>query len=320
MTTSLTKRVRRFILFPASLATIGVGLGACALDSGSFNPASEASQSNFQDCDECPEMVVIPPGRFEMGFDGGEPERYEGPVQEISIEREFAVGRTEVTVGQYSAFVAATGYQAAEGCLAWDGVAATLIETGNWSDPGYGRPTHPEEPAVCLSWKDANAYVEWLADRTGQPYQLLSEAQWEYAADAGSTSVFPWGDDPSKACKFSNVFDLDAADAKDDAPITPVACRDGSAEVARVGSSQSNAFGLYDMVGNVWEWTADCYAMPRPALPANENPVVTQECDRRSVKGGSWITRIDRQRPTFRGRDAEQLVSQIFGFRVSKAM
>jgi formylglycine-generating enzyme required for sulfatase activity len=320
MTTSPAKRLRHNTLIPALLVAISIGVGAFALSSGFLKPALAASQLIFQDCDECPEMVVIPPGRFQMGFNGGEPERYEGPVQEITIEREFAAGRTEVTVAQYAAFTTATGYQAGRGCLAWDGVAATLVETANWADPGYGRPVHPDEPAVCLSWTDANAYVEWLAKKTGQPYQLLSEAQWEYAADSGSTSVFPWGDDPSAACKFANVFDLDAADAKAGSPIAPVSCRDGSAEVARVGSFQPNEFGLYDMVGNVWEWTADCYVMPRPAKPANESPVVTKECDRRSVKGGSWITRIDRQRPTFRGRDEEQLVSQIFGFRVGKAM
>lgn len=274
--------------------------------------------TRFRDCDDCPEMVVIAPGRFQMGFEGGEPERYEGPVRNVTIERRFAAGRTEITVAEYRTFVEASGYQAARGCNAWDGVTVTKLEDGRWEDPGYGRPVRSDEPAVCVDWTDAQAYVEWLATETGKPYRLLSEAEWEYAADAGSESSFPWGDDPEGVCEFANVFDLDAADSKNGMPISPVDCRDGWQSVAPVGSLSPNAFGLHDMVGNVWEWTADCYVMPIPATPADGTVVLSGECDRRSVKGGSWITRMSRQRPTFRGRDEESLASQIFGFRVAR--
>lgn len=300
-----------------------IELGAASLVCAALLSACAAAPEwtpgeRFSDCADCPEMVVIPTGSFAMGFDGGEPERYEGPVREITIARSFAAGRTEVTVAQYRRFVNATGYAAAVGCYAWDGKVARMNDAASWQDPGYGRELTPEEPAVCLDWTDVKAYVDWLAAKTGQPYRLLSEAEWEYAADAGSTAVFPWGDDPDAACAYANVYDLDAADAIDDSPLTPVNCRDGHAGIAPVGSYPPNKLGLQDMVGNVWEWTQDCYVMPAPAAPLDGSPVITENCDRRSVKGGSWITGIQRQRPTFRGRDPEDRVSLVFGFRVAR--
>jgi formylglycine-generating enzyme required for sulfatase activity len=262
-------------------------------------------------------MVVIPPGEFAMGFDGGEPERYEGPVRQVSIARTFAAGRTEITVAEFRRFVEATGHRAARGCYAWDGKVATLNEEANWQDPGYGRPPGPEEPVVCVDWRDAAAYTRWLASRTGKPYRLLTEAEWEYAANAGSAARFPWGEDPTLACRFANVFDQAGAAAAN-SPIAPVACNDGFPGVASVGSRQANAFGLHDMVGNAWEWVQDCYVMPYPDGPLDGSAVAASPCDRRGVKGGSWITEMERQRPTFRGRDPEDRVSQVFGFRVGR--
>ena len=300
------------LLRSLTLASL-VLLAGCSVQPG---PATAAGET-FRDCPDCPEMVVIPPGSFRMGFDGGEPERYEGPVRNVSIARPFAAGRTEVTVAEFRQFVAATGHEAARGCYAWDGKTPTMIEDGTWADPGYGRPVGEDEPAVCLDWRDASAYVTWLADRTGHPYRLLSEAEWEYAANAGSSAVFPWGSDGDQACRYANVFDLSGAKATE-AAIPPVNCDDGYASVAPVARFAPNAFGLYDMVGNAWEWVQDCYVMPYPPTPVDGSPVITDDCDRRGVKGGSWITELSRQRPTFRGRDPEDRVSQIFGLRVAR--
>lgn len=289
-------------------------LAGCAATSGD-DPAMAGR--TFRDCADCPEMVVVPPGRFMMGFDGGEPERYEGPVREVAIARPFAAGRTEVTVAQFRKFVAATGYRAARGCYAWDGKAPSLLPDADWADPGYGRPVGDEEPAICLDWRDATAYVAWLAAKTGQPYRLLTEAEWEYVAKAGSRATFPWGDDPAAGCRYANLYDESAARAIG-APIVPTPCDDGYAGVAPVGRFAPNAFGLHDMTGNAWEWVQDCYAMPYPPLPVDGTAQQTTGCDRRGVRGGSWITETSRQRPTFRGRDPEDRVSQIFGFRVAK--
>jgi formylglycine-generating enzyme required for sulfatase activity len=300
-----------------ALATAAVLLSTFVFTGCATAPPREAG-SRFRDCADCPEMVVIPSGSFAMGFEGGEPERYEGPVRQMNIARSFAAGLTEVTVGQFRDFVEATGYEAARGCYLWDGQNAELLEDGGWQNPGYGRPLRDEEPVVCVDWTDSKAYVDWLAEKTGKPYRLLSEAEFEYAADAGSTATYPWGENPEGACAVANVFDLDAADANPGSPLTPVNCRDGHATVADVGQYPPNAFGLHDMVGNVWEWTQDCYVMPAPAGPLDGSPVIVPDCDRRSVKGGSWVTGMARQRPTFRGRDPEDRVSNSFGLRVAR--
>jgi formylglycine-generating enzyme required for sulfatase activity len=161
------------------------------------------------------------------------------------------------------------------------------------------------------------AYVTWLAGKTGKPYRLLSEAEWEYAADAGSTATYPWGENPEEACRYGNVYDLSAA-KNNDSPLIPVNCDDGYPGIAPVGSYPPNAFGLQDMVGNIWEWAADCYRMPYPAEPVDGSALDVPDCDRRAVRSGSWITGVERQRPTFRGRDPIDRVSQVFGFRVAR--
>jgi len=296
----------------AQLALLALVTGCATTDQAQLEPGQR-----FSDCADCPEMVVIGPGSFAMGFDGGEPERYEGPVRTVTIDYSFALGLTEVTVAQYRDFVAETGYSAAQGCFAWDGVVAEMRDEANWQNPGYGRSLTDNEPVVCVDWVDVKAYVDWLADKTGQPYRLPSEAEWEYAADAGSTATYPWGDAPEGGCRYANVFDQSAA-AGIDSPLAPVACDDGAASVTAVGSYATNAFGLHDMTGNVWEWTQDCYQMPYPAAPLDGSPVSEGECTRRSVKGGSWVTGITRQRPTFRGRDPEDRASIVFGFRVAR--
>ena len=192
-----------------------------------------------------------------------------------------------------------------------------MLPDATWSDPGYGRPVREDEPAVCVDWRDATAYAAWLTAKTGKSYRLLSEAEWEYAADAGSTATFPWGEDASLACKYANVYDESAGRARP-APIQPTPCEDGQPHVAPVGLFAANAFGLHDMVGNVWEWVQDCYAMPYPPEPVDGSVQRNTGCDRRGTRGGSWITETARQRPTFRGRDPIDRVSQVFGFRVAR--
>lgn len=290
--------------------------------SGASFAAEPGSRSRaprvFKDCASCPSMVVVPPGRFRMGFDGGEQDRYEGPVREVEIPRAFAVGRFEITQQQYARFVAATGHPIGQGCNVWRSATRTLERDASldWRNPGYGRAPRDDEPVACVSWNDAKAYVAWLAKITGHSYRLLTEAEWEYVARAGSSAQYPWGDDPEQACRYANIYDSSAADAGIPWPTTR--CSDGYPTIAPVGRFAPNAFGVYDTVGNVWEWVEDCYAMPYPPVPVDGGAQLEQGCDRRGTRGGAWRTDVARQRPAFRGRDPATLLSGIFGIRVAR--
>jgi formylglycine-generating enzyme required for sulfatase activity len=255
-----------------------------------------------------------------MGSNDGSDDRPEGPIHKVTITRPFAIGRYEVTNAQYAAFVADTGHSSADGCnLFFPKEMDVRREPGvTWRDPAYGRPPADEEPVVCISWPDANAYLAWLSDKTGIQYRLLSEAEWEYVARSRATTVFPWGDTGEGGCDYANIYDNSGRNP--DMPWDVTDCRDGFTIVSPVGQLKPNSFGAYDMVGNVWEWTQDCYVAPYPPESVDETPIEADSgaCDRRVVKGGSWRTSLRWQRPSFRGRDPEDFASQIFGLRVAR--
>jgi formylglycine-generating enzyme required for sulfatase activity len=279
----------------------------------------------FRDCDQCPELVVVPPGTFTMGSDvinpmrGGEM-RPEGPARTVSIARAFAAGRTEVTNRQFAAFVDATGYRPSTQCSV--GMNREDLAPVDFRGPLFGHAPAPDAPVVCVSWHDAKAYAVWLAGKTGKRYRLLTEAEWEYAARGGSAAKWPWGDDDLEACRHENTFDLDSQAAlPSGSQLTwePLACRDGHGMIAPAGSYLPNGYGLYDMLGNVWEWAEDCSLTLYPPAPVDGSAVqVTGVCKKRAVRGGSWYTRQDRHRPSFRGRDPEAKTGHHFGFRVAR--
>jgi formylglycine-generating enzyme required for sulfatase activity len=298
------------------IAVLAAALSISACASGTPGSRDFAAGKNFRDCPECPEMIVVPSGAFVMGREGGtdDENRYQGPVRQVTIGYRFAVGRTEITNAQYAAFVKASGHKNETPCNMWNGQRVVPTPGISWENPGY--PYLPNQPVGCVSWNDAKAYVAWLSQKTGQKYRLLSEAEWEYAARAGTKGLYIWGDDETKACQFANVYDEAARDPS--RPFPPVSCNDGFAKAAPVASLKPNGFGLHDMTGNVWEWVEDCYAMPYPPTPVDGSPQLTQGCERRGVKGGAWSTNTARQMPTFRGRDPATLVTQIFGFRIAR--
>ena len=277
-----------------------------------------APKASFKDCADCPEMVVIPPGSFRMGFDGGvSEERYEGPVRQIDIAYEFAAGLFEITNAQYAAFLDDSRHEPTQDCSVWDGEAWATAPGTSWDNPGYGRPVADDEPAVCMTWKDTKVYVTWLAQKTGQPYRLLTEAEWEYIAHDGGATTYTWGDDPDGGCGAANIYDRSGYD--ETRPFETVDCDDGQPMVSLVGSYPADGFGLYDVTGNVWEWVEDCYLVPAPGAPVDGSAVqVDGDCANRVVKGGAWPSHVSWQRPTFRGRDPEYRISYIFGFRIAR--
>ncbi|MBK8384216.1 MAG: SUMF1/EgtB/PvdO family nonheme iron enzyme [Candidatus Accumulibacter sp.] len=269
----------------------------------------------FRDCPQCPEMVVIPAGAFQMGAPSreagsGDAER---PRHLVTLQHPLAVGRHEVTRGQYAAFVKDSGYRGEGSCYVWIGPEWVNQPGRSWRDPDFSQTD--EHPAVCVSWLDARAYLAWLARKTGKPYRLLSESEWEYAARAGTRTSRFWGDDPGLACDHANVHDADTQqsrrfdwEAHD--------CHDGYVETAPVGRFKPNAFGLRDLLGNVWEWVEDCQTVNYIGAPSDGRARITDDCPRRIYRGGGWSGPASVRAATRNG-NSPSYRSQLLGFRVA---
>ncbi len=277
----------------------------------------------IQDCEDCPELVVVPPGEFMMGTPVSDREvdlsRGEGPQVKINIDYAFAVGRTEVTHDQFNTFVEATSHEPDKLCRVWsDEIGFNNDPDANWLDRRQPRRVRDDHPVGCVSWNDAKAYVAWLAQITNKRYRLLSEAEWEYAARAGTTTSRFWGNASSQACQWANTFDLDGAEEYP-FPWFPATCRDGFVDLAPVGQFKPNAFGLYDMIGNVWEWTEDCWAATHIGRPNDGSPWVWDVgCTRHATRGGGWLSAPIRNRIAWPGRDPSDMRNTQFGFRVAR--
>ncbi len=247
-----------------------------------------------RDCADCPELMTLPAGRFVMGAAldeealeqlAGEFRGRSAPQRSIDIPR-FAIGRYEVTRGEFRVFVAATGYQSA-GCFVWSGGEHRLVAARSWQSPGFDQDDR--HPVTCVSWEDAEAYTRWLSQRTGRHYRLPSEAEWEYAARAGTTTRRYWGNTMSEACRHSNGADFSTRREVPEAADWAISdCSDGHAYTAPVGRFAANAFGLHDMLGNVAEWTADCWNPDYRGAPATAAARSDGDCYLRAVRGGAW--------------------------------
>jgi formylglycine-generating enzyme required for sulfatase activity len=260
---------------------------------GPLSPERERTlkpKETFKECDNCPEMVVVPAGSFTMGSLDEEKDRTkdEGPPHGVTISRPFAVGKVHVTVDQFAAFVKDTGYQASTTYHKW---ARTRTSDGSWRDPGFAQ--EGSHPVVCVSWDDADAYAQWLAKKTGKPYRLLSEAEWEYAArgrtSPGSYPRFWFGNDERDLCRNGNGADQKVRDSIEVAKYWTIApCNDGYAYTSPAGHYEPNAFGLCDMAGNATQWTADCYHDSYNGAPTEGAALTSGDCDTRVLRGGSW--------------------------------
>ena len=285
---------------------------------GATHSAVAAAPDTFKDCDVCPEMVVIPAGQFMMGSPSNEEGRDvdEGPVHRVQVPS-FALGKYEVTRGQFAAFVKETGYSAGGDChVDKGGGDLGQLASKNWRDPNF--PQTDRDPVVCVIWNDAKAYVEWLGRKTGERYRLPSESEWEYAARAGTTTARYWGNDPDAACTNANVADRSAK--QNYTGFTIHNCRDGHAYTAPVGSFRANGFGLYDVLGNVWEWVEDCWIGSYVGALSNGDSWTTGECYTRDVRGGSWYSLPRRARVAMRGWSHSALRGADFGFRVARTL
>ncbi len=243
-------------------------------------------KDTFKECTNCPEMVVVPAGSFTMGSPTSETgyDDNEGPQHAVTIARPFAVGKFDVTFDEWGACVAAGG-----------------CNGHRPRDQGWGRG---RRPVIEVSWYDAKAYVTWLAKTTGKAYRLLSESEWEYAARAGTTTAYYWGNDIG-----TNNADCDGCGSQWD-----------NKQTAPVGSFSPNPFGLYDMAGNVVQWVEDCYHDNYDGAPADGLAWTSGDCKDRVVRGG-WLYDDPRHlRSAFRGRLPPTGQYNSVGFRVGRTL
>jgi formylglycine-generating enzyme required for sulfatase activity len=228
----------------------------------------------FRDCPDCTEMVVIPAGTFMMGSPSSEVGRYANEVEHpVTIAKPFAVSKYEITFAEWDACVLA------KGC------------TYQPDDEGWG---HGKQPVIQVNWEDTKQFLQWLSQKTGKPYRLLTDEEWEYADRAGSQTIYPWGEQASheyanygtEACCAGLVEGPDVWDG-----------------AAPVGRFPSNAFGLYDMQGNVWEWVEDCS---------------DASCGKRVLRGGSWNSYPGLLRSANRNENVPTKRPTNYGFRIAR--
>ena len=281
-------------------------------------PSEWSVGKRFRDCIGCPEMVVVPAGSFKMGSPattaGGESYQGEGLIRRVSIGQPFAVGVHEVTRGEFARFVRAMGRSMGNTCAMWDAGEGQAVEsTGrNWRNPGFIQTDR--HPVVCVGWTDAQAYVKWLSQETGKRYGLLSESQWEYVARSGTRTSRYWGASESGQCRHANGADTSTGFE------WGVSCNDGHARTSPVGNYSANGFGLYDVLGNVWEWTQDCWNASYRGAPSDGSAWESGYCTQRVARGGSWHNPPWVLRPAFRHKAATVYRSHLLGFRVARTL
>ena len=240
----------------------------------------------FRDCADCPEMVVVPEGAYMMGSPADEPGRWEdeGPRHRVRIASPFAMGRYEVTFAEWDACRRAGGCSHAPG------------------DEGWGRGSRP---VIHVSWKDAKEYVDWLSEKTGRTYRLLSESEWEYAVRADTDTPYYWGAEAGSG--RANCGGCEG--------------RGGGAKTAPAGSFPPNGFGLFDMSGNVWEWVEDCGHRDYTGAPSDGSAWLKPgDCRLRMLRGGAWDDAAARVRSAIRYWEFADTRRDVIGFRVARVL
>jgi len=285
-------------------------------------------KDTFKECDLCPEMVVVPAGVLSIRSEqrkmiGNKTERRQ---QDLIIRRPFALGKFEVTVEQFGAFIRETGYDTGATCFTYEDGKYEERTGRSWRNPGY--PQHGSYPAACMNFDDAEAYVDWLSRKTGRAYRLPSEAEWNYTATSGAGlgmgQHYVFGNTANAMCAYA-YWDDESTEHTDpkrkhlERQLVS-ACSDGNSYATPSGTYAANGFGLFDMNGNVWEWIEDCYngSYHSPLLNGAAN--LSGDCSKRGVRGGSWNNIPWRFRAGNSGWSPASYRSKYFGFRVARAL
>jgi formylglycine-generating enzyme required for sulfatase activity len=255
-------------LRPLISALALTALAACALPATAMAAAALPPGKVFKDCKDCPEMVVLPTGTFIMGTPEDELGRQpdEGPQHPVTFAHPVAISRFQVLSGEWDAYIRSSGYVMPDG----DTRPGRECKAGK---PRY--PMGPKQPAVCMDYAEAEAYVAWLSKKTGKHYRLVSEALREYAVRGGSTGPFPFPFDEGSEygiSKHANTYGP----------------ADGFTYTSPAGSFAPNAFGVYDGHGNVYEWVADCENDSYVGAPSDGSAWMTGQCQYRQIRGNDW--------------------------------
>jgi formylglycine-generating enzyme required for sulfatase activity len=257
-------------------------------------------------------MTIVPAGRFKQGSNraDGNSATFERPAHWVLIGRPFAVSTSTVTVDEFRPFIAATGRDM-RGCDTYED-RWRIRPDANWENPGFIQTG--SHPVTCVSWDDAKAYAGWLSKTTGHRYRLPSAAEWEYAARAGGEAVRPWNPDGSGACASANVADQRAVRRYPGWTVFP--CDDGYVYTAPVGSFKTNSFGLNDMLGNVFQWTDDCWHADYTGVPTDGSSRTYGDCSERELRGGSWFTTPEFVRASYRNHFGVNYRASTVGIRL----
>ena len=301
------------------VVAIGLTLTACATALGGANRVV------------APAMVRIPAGRFIAGSDPAETTavhypaenaRREQPARQVSVARTFAIGRSEVTRGEFARFVIATGWRPDGPCsFLPDGIGGkwTADTAHDWAHPGFAQTN--AHPVVCVNQVDATAYAAWLSEATGRRFRLPSNTEWEYAARAGTTGADPWTSRHANPCRYGNLSDHARARAHNGGVADPAlyfACEDGFVATAPVASFRPNRWGIYDVLGNVWEWTLDCLNSDQVDAPGDTAPRTTGDCRSHIDRGSSWVNSPKYVRFAAQHPDLVEARTSVLGFRLAE--
>jgi formylglycine-generating enzyme required for sulfatase activity len=266
----------------------------------------------FRDCPTCPGLTVLPAGRFKQGSAGTDSgsSSFDKPVHWVVIGRPFAMFTSAVTLDEFREFITAAGRDM-QGCDVYDGEWKHRPES-SWENPGFVQTG--SHPVTCTSWDDAKAYAAWLSAKTGHRYRLPSASEWEYAARAGGEADHPWNSDGSGACASANVADQSAARRFPGWAV--FGCDDGYIYTAPVGSFKASAFGLNDMLGNVFQWTEDCWHEDYKGAPIDGSARTDGDCSEHELRGGSWFTTPVFVRAGYRNHFAANYRTSSVGIRL----
>ena len=254
----------------------------------------------FRECASCPEMVVVPEGEYTMGSPEDERDRStsEGPPHPVKIPRRFAVGKLKITRYEFESFIKETGYSAGDRC--WtveDGKTEERIDR-SFRNPGFEQDS--SHPVVCINWDDANAYVTWLSKKTGKPYRLLSESEWEYVARAGTKSPFWWGSSVS-----SEQANYEGA---------------GKSKTVPADMFKPNPWGLYQVSGHAFEWVEDCWNENYQSAPGNDWVRLAGNCTGHVRRAGAWNTTGKMLRSAYREWRRTTIRGSNMGVRVARTL